>query len=57
LASYLLVFLEHLDDCAKQPYSTHGRSDFLPHSLFFWNTKVNLTPQFVWERWVNGWDR
>lgn len=47
-----MVFLEHLDDCAKHPYSTHGQRDYLPHVLFFRQaTKaVVLKPSFIWER-------
>jgi hypothetical protein len=45
-----MAFLEHLDDCAKAPGGTHGRRDYLPHSLFFWNTKAQLTPEQIWER-------
>lgn len=54
LSSYLMVFLEHLDDCAKAPGSTHGRRDYLPHELFFRNTKVELKPQFIWDRRVTA---
>lgn len=47
-----MVFLEHLDDCAKHPYSAHGQRDYLPHVLFFMQgTKaVMLKPNFIWER-------
>jgi hypothetical protein len=50
LSSYLMVFLEHLDDCAKHPASTHGQRDFLPHVLFFKSSKVVLQPAYIWER-------
>jgi hypothetical protein len=52
LSAYLMVFLEHLDDCAKEPNSTHGRSDHLPHTLFFFNSKEELQPSKIWDRYA-----
>lgn len=50
LASYLLVLLEHLADCAADPASAYGSYDFLPHTLLFVGQRGQLGPSRIWER-------
>eukprot|EP00775_Hariotina_reticulata_P005697 gene5697-5935_t len=50
LAAYLLVFLEHLQDAAQDPSSTHGSEDCLPHALLFAGAKGELATDKILER-------
>lgn len=44
------MFLEHLQDVAIDPDSSHGSKDFLPHSLIFVSPKGQVHPNKIWER-------
>jgi hypothetical protein len=50
LKSYMLVLLEHLDDCAASEASTHNAVDRLPHNLLLRTTKQAVALTEVWER-------